>query len=109
MLNIMETPVVWWPVTINVPRDGGVDAVEVQVQYELLDRDEIERIAKESDEAATARLFEAIKDWQGFGNADGVAVAFTREAFDAAIRKTYIAKALADGLINASYGAVEKN
>jgi hypothetical protein len=52
MFTIMNNPIVWWPVVINMPIDGGETSKhEVSLQFEILTEDEYDEIALKGEKA----------------------------------------------------------
>lgn len=127
MFKLAKQREVLWPVTIEVPDDGGsgvVTPVQIKVRYKLLSRTEmresIELARKQADGAApmseeAVRADDAwfaarVTGWEDVVDADsGAAIAFSGEALAAMMDVPYVAKALVAGLWEASRGAAAKN
>lgn len=99
-----EPRAVWWPVTVDVPRDDGVDKVKIRVRYRLPKRSVVRAPSFKNENAA-----EYVLDWSGITGDDGLPVPFTPENLAALREDAFFENALAIGLFQAANGAVEKN
>lgn len=100
-----EPRTVWWPVTVNVPRDDGVDQVIIRVKLKLPKRSDVRLDTLTPEKAA-----EYILDWDGIiDQSTKEPLPFTRENLAALREDAFFEKALAVGLVRAAVGASEKN
>lgn len=122
MFRFAKSREVLWPVTINVPVDGGgVSEAKIRVRYKLLSRTEMREavnIARKADGNATeeqvkqdeAWLADRITGWEDVvDDATGDALAFTPDNLAALLEESYVAAAISAGLWEASRGAAAKN
>jgi hypothetical protein len=126
---------VLWPVTINVPIDGGeTQEMEIRVRYRLLTQDEMTARAHEDLAAARAastdqspiegllaaiepeglkkrldQLKACITGWEGIADAEGNPLPFTATNLEAVLNVPYLRTPIASGLMEASRGAPAKN
>lgn len=102
---------VLWPVTIEVPVDGGTTEVhEITVRYRLLDKTERDALSSiSSDEEALQFLVDRITDWDGVANEDGQPLEFSEENLRALLTIPYVERPITVGLLKASAGAPAKN
>jgi len=118
MFRLAKQREVLWPVTVQVPADGGPQPVEIQIRYRLLRRSELAdmhaRIVA-SAEANTlladldAVLGERITGWEGIGDEDGTPLPFNPQTLAAVLDEPYLRQPIEDGLYAASRGALAKN
>lgn len=99
-----EPRAVWWPVTVNVPRDDGVDNVKIRVRYLLPKRSVVRSPDFKNENAAKYVL-----DWSGIVGGDKLPIPFTPENLAALREDAFFENALAIGLFQAANGAAEKN
>lgn len=120
-LRIKKDNIVWWPVTVKVPQDGGKpEDVEISVKYKLItrsERNEFIGLAFNDDVAnadhdvdrALALYRDKVLDWKGIENEDGNELPFSPENLEAMLDHTFFEMALSRGLFQASSGAAAKN
>jgi len=107
MFTIMNNPIVWWPVVINVPIDGGkTSSHEVSLQVEILEEDEYNEIALKGEKAILKRV---IKSWKHIDDIDGKALKFSGDNLDMLLKKSFVHRSFMIGYLNAAIGAVVKN
>lgn len=107
MFTVMNNPIIWWPVVINVPIDGGkTSGHEVSLQLEILDEDEYNEIALKGEKAVLKRV---IKGWKHIDDIDGKAMKFTPTNLDVLLKKAFVHRSFLIGYVNASVGVVVKN
>jgi hypothetical protein len=120
MFKFARNREVLWPVTVNVPADGGPEKVEIQIRYRLLTRSELsglsERIkaAAEGGEgevlaALDGLLAERITGWDGISDEAGEVLPFSADNLTAVLDVPYLREAIETGLYAASRGALAKN
>lgn len=122
MFRFAKNREVMWPVTINVPADGGgVIEVKISVRYKLLTRAEMREAVGAAQKAggnATAEdmrkddawLAERITGWEDVvDDSTGDPLAFTPDNLAALLNEPYVAAAIGAGLWEASRGAAAKN
>lgn len=105
-----ENVIVDWPVTINVPVDGGqVEPHRVTVRYMLLDSRKLKGMDANSPAKPTLR--EHVKGWgdEFVNKKTGEPLLFNDDTLEALLAKPYIQRAFTIGLIEASSGAAAKN
>lgn len=106
MFKLAREREVLWPVTVNVPQDGGtVKKVDVRLRYKLACRSD-EGFKLGADQADA--LAERITGWEAVANEDGTAAPFTNENLRAALDIPYFFQAALEGFVQASTGAEKK-
>lgn len=107
MFTVMKNPIVWWPVVINVPVDGGkTSSHEVSLQFEILEEDEYNKVALQGEKAVLKRV---IQSWKHIDDIDGKAMKFTSENLDVLLKKSFVHRSFVVGYLNAAIGEVVKN
>jgi hypothetical protein len=107
MFTIMDNPIVWWPVVINVPINGGETSKhEVSLQFEILTEDEYDELAVKGEKAILKRV---IKAWKHIEDIDKKPLEFTVENVDMLLKKSFVHRSFVIGYLNAAVGAVVKN
>ncbi|RWR28702.1 hypothetical protein D2T29_15840 [Sinirhodobacter populi] len=98
---LVQSPTVWWPVTVRVPDDatpGKMSEQKLKVQFVIRDRDqtldrqeeyaaletERERLAFEEDD-----MVSIIRGWDGVVDGNGNPVPFSEEMLRAAWKKAW--------------------
>lgn len=119
MFKLAKERQVLWPVTVQVPEDGGPQAVDIQVRYRLLTRSELKALAGalagvsgDTDALLAeldARLSDRITGWEGIADEAGKPLPFTPENMAAVLDVPYLRDAIEQGLYAASRGALAKN
>src|SRR3990172_7807077 len=91
-----QPKLVWWPVTIQEPKDGGGAVYhKVNVQYEILPESEKDQLITDGgDEAFLQRV---IRDWKDFQEADGTPIACTPESRAEFVEISWVKSALVQG------------
>ncbi|MDY6980541.1 MAG: hypothetical protein SV201_11715 [Pseudomonadota bacterium] len=124
---------VWYPIEVPQLRDDGsgeVDSIKVEIKYEVLTRDEFneymrelaakkggllqglgEQYEKETLEERDRFVMQRVKDWgKQMVDEEGEPIPFTHDNLRAVMRASLsFAKALEEGLFNASRDAPVKN
>jgi hypothetical protein len=107
MFKLQKTNAVWWPVTINVPADGGtVTEHKIQVKFELIPQDEFDSLAQQGDINLLQRF---VKDWQDISNENDEPLPFNDENSALLFKVPYLRSAFIYGYMNAVSGAPSKN
>lgn len=130
MFRYIKDPVIWWPVTIRVPVDDGVEAQTCRVKYRLLTSDEMTERSRDlltvlqasndidkvmgmlsQEELAKRRkdLMDKIVDYDIVDAETDAPLPFTRENLEALLKLPFVVAAFAEGLNDASQGAAIKN
>lgn len=110
MFKLATKNTVLWPVTVNVPADGGgVAKHTMSVEFLVLPQDEMERAAREGDDL----LARTVCGWKDGAVMDesGQAIAFSDEAKARLLNIPYVRTALFAALaeINQGRAAARKN
>ncbi|MBE0627984.1 MAG: hypothetical protein IH603_00030 [Burkholderia vietnamiensis] len=103
-----EPKLVWFPVTIHEPRDGG-GAIDhkVKVQYEIISEAEKDQEIREGgDEGFLERV---VRDWKEFMDQNGAPVACTPESRADFFDISYVRIAVVNGYFVAQTGGRRKN
>ena len=92
-----------WPVTVNVPQDGGTVKEEgFMARFRLLDQAALDAVTADADKDAFLAAF-----WIGFGA--GQAEVFTPELFSGSMQRQYVRAALVNAYYGFAAGAPAKN
>jgi len=107
MFKLKKTNIVWWPVTINEPADGGtVVEHKCQIQYELIPQSEYDELAQKGDIALLNRV---VKGWQEILGTNNKDLPFTKKNTDALYQLNFVRSSLINGYWLADSGAPAKN
>lgn len=112
MFKIQSEASVKWPVTINIPRDGGdVTKAKCTVHFELIPSDEFNAIYDNggNDEDLLHRV---VKGWgSDVADEDGNPLVFNEENLDKLLRISYARVGFVQGYMECSSGkaAARKN
>ncbi len=111
LYKFAKNPIVWWPVTINEPLDGGVVR-----QYKLKGKFEI--ISTPDQDAIYAAggsdidlMRRTLKSWEDMPGADDKPVAFSPEAMEEVMAMPFVRSGFVESYVAASVGraAARKN
>lgn len=109
MLRVTQSRQVWWPVTVNVPVDGGqTEPFEIRVLFELMDTHQVEA-HRQAGTPDVEVLASWAKGWEGVADEQGNLLPFSPENLAAVARVPYIGRAMVVALLQASAGAKVKN
>ena len=98
---------VWWPVTLYEPKDGGRSTQHlVDVQYELLSQAEKDQAASGGDVEFLQRV---VRDWKKFEEADGTPIPCTEESRADFFETGWIMIGIVQGYFLANAGGRRKN
>lgn len=109
-------PRYWWPVTVRLPdpeRPGKVLTQQLTVQFEartreatLASQEAWAALTTERDRAEheQAELRAIVKNWDDVVDDDGGAVAFSDEAFEAALQHVWFRRALYQAFVESASG-----
>ena len=107
MFKLKKSNIVWWPVTINEPTDGGkITENKCQIQFDIVNQDKFDELSQQGDIVLLNHL---VKGWQeilGINNKD---LPFTKKNTDAMFQIPYIRSAFIDAYLYAASGAPSKN
>ncbi len=111
MFKLAEQNQVRWPVTVQIPQDGGtVRDVEIGIDYRLLTKQQAREIKALDDDQAESRLVDHVVGWDDrVVDTAGQPVPFSRENLELLLEYDFIARAIVLGLYQASRGAPAKN
>lgn len=112
MFKIEPQKIVKWPVTVNIPQDGGRTRKSVfSAEFELLPQDEFSAIYREDGGNDEDLLRRVLVGWQDVGDADGEAIDFNADAREMMIRIPYVRAAIVSAYLECSFGkaAARKN
>jgi len=107
MFQLEEDSLVWWPVKISVPVDGGkVSVHEITMQFEFISSEEYQTAARIGD----LPLLELIvKGWEGILGADKKTLPFSAANLIALSRKPFVCHAIGTAYAEAERGIAAKN
>ncbi len=107
MFTLKKSNIVWWPVTINEPTDGGtVTEHKCQIQFELVSQEKFDELAIQGDIVLLNGL---VKGWQEILGTNNKDLPFTKKNTDAFFQVPYVRASLINGYMSAASGAPSKN
>ena len=109
---MIHSRLVWWPVKVQVPLDGGgSETQDFEARFKLLGQDEYQAIYREHGPLAADKplLRKVVVDWRGIAGADGDPLSHDEEALEALIDITCVRLALARAYVEAENGGPAKN
>ncbi len=112
MFKIVQNPTYTWPVTVELPADGGkTEKATFDAEFKRLTQSRVEeiRLAVERGEMRDADLArEAMVGWSGVVNDDGP-VPYSEKARDQLLDIPMVATAIVMALLGSLSGARRKN
>jgi len=100
MFKLKKSNIVWWPVTINEPADGGLTTEhKCQIQFELVSQDKFDELAEQGDSILLTTL---VKGWRELLDENDGELAFNQENINALLQYPYVRA----GFIRAYMGAI---
>ncbi len=112
MFKIVQNPTYSWPVTVELPTDGGkTEKATFDAEFKRLTQSRVDEIrqAVERGEMRDADLArEALVGWSGVVDADG-AVPYSEKARDQLLDIPMVSTAIVMALLNSLSGARRKN
>lgn len=111
MFKLEEQKNVKWPVTVNIPRDGGrTTKAEFTAHFELLPQDEFREIYAQENASDEDLLRRVLTGWDGVADAEGGAIDYTPDTREMMIRIPYVRAAMVSAYLECSHGkAARKN
>lgn len=112
MFKIEPQKTVQWPVTVNIPQDGGrIKKNTFTAEFELLPQNEFNAIYREDGGNDEDLLRRALVGWVDVGDADGNPIDFNEDARELMIRIPYVRNALVTAYLECTLGkeAARKN
>ena len=107
MFKFVNPASVWWPVTVEIPADGGaVTKGEFEAHFKLLPQTEIEALGKGT---VAALLRSAMIDWRGLNDAADQALPCTAENIDTVCEWPCWRTGLVSAFYDAQSGHARKN
>jgi hypothetical protein len=107
MFKLKKSNVVWWPVTINEPADGGtVTEHQCQIQFELVSQEKFDELAQQGD---IVLLNSLVKGWQEISGTNNKDLPFTKTNTAAFFQVPYVRASLINAYMGAVSGAPAKN
>lgn len=109
MFKLANKNLVWWPVTIDVPVDGGkTQPFEIEVLFDLMTKAAAREAA--SGEQVAAVVAPRVIDWRNVADDSGTPLPCTSANVAAMFELPYVERAIVGALVQASSGvAVAKN
>ena len=90
-----------WPVTVNVPQDGGgITKATFHVKFEVLTKEELEELAASGGDVPTV----VTRGWRGVAGEDGEEIPYSVEAKKVLVNITYVRHALLDAYAQLQQG-----
>jgi hypothetical protein len=107
MFKLKKSNVVWWPVTITEPTDGGaVTAHKCQIQFDIVSQDKFDELAGQGD---IVLLNSLVKGWQEILDTNNKDLPFTKKNIDAMFQVPYVRSSFVNAYLHAVSGAPSKN
>lgn len=111
MFKLEKKPSITWPVTVQIPRDGGkTTKATFEAEFRLLDQDEFDRVYSEggTDRDLLARV---LVGWSGVQDDAGGEMTFSDEARATLAAIPYVRQALVTAYLQCATGreAARKN
>lgn len=89
--KLATTKKVKWPVTVEVPQDGGkTQKAEFEVEFEVLAQDQLEALPREGKDMLAA----VVIGWSGVQDEGGEPIEYSEEAKAQLLGVTYVRAAL---------------
>ena len=96
---------IWWPAIVRVAADfGAVEEHEIELQFDLLNQEELKEVRSMPDADADAFLGSRVHDWRNVADEHEAELPFTAEHLDAAMQIPSFTRAIATALVEASMG-----
>lgn len=108
MFKLAQKREIDWPVTVNVPQDGGNTVkATFTARFEVLDQAEMEKVVLDGGDLWKRVLV----DWKGVADEDGTEIAYSDEAKEKLVKIVYVRNALsaAYGELQSGRAAARKN
>jgi len=112
MFKIEQPKSVKWPVTVNIPQDGGRTHKTIfNAEFELLAQDDFAAIYREDGGNDEDLLRRVLIGWSEVGDPDGNPINFHNDTRELLIRIPYVRAALVSAYLECSLGkaALRKN
>lgn len=111
MFKLEEQKNVKWPVTVNIPRDGGrTTKAEFTAHFELLPQTEFREIYEQENASDEDLVRRVLTGWDGVADADGQPIEYNEDAREMMIRIPYVRAAMVSAYLECSHGkAARKN
>lgn len=111
MFKLAKVNRVYWPVTVQIPQDGGTSQkATFEAQFEILSQDEADAVVMGRNDAHTDLLDRVLVGWKNVRGAEGEAeIPFTDEAKKQLLEIPYVRTGLMTAYAEASIGGRRKN
>lgn len=108
MFKLIDDPeLIWWPVVIEQPIDGGkVQKHKIEIQFLLLDEDAYAAQASNGD---LAFIRYVVRDWKHVCDASGNEIDFSEPVLNRLISRGYVQVAIVRAYNEMRLGYVRKN
>ncbi len=107
MFVLEEDKTFTWPVTVNVPADGGkFDKKVFNVTFKIIPQDRISDLLKKRD---SDLLKEVVIGWSDYGDIKGKEIPFSEEALAKLLSFDYVRAAMTGTFFEAINGYERKN
>lgn len=110
MFKIEKALTVKWPVTVNIPRDGGrTTKATFNADFKLLEQDELDAVMEHGGDREIGCA--VLVGWDGVADDNGAPIAFSEDARDALLKIPYVRAALVGAYFQCASGreAARKN
>jgi len=108
MFKLIDDPeLIWWPVVIEQPADGGaVNKHKIECQFLLLDEDAYAEHAVQGD---AKFIRHTLRDWKLVADEKGNDIPFSKKALGQLIARGYVQVAIVRAYNEMRLGYVRKN
>lgn len=111
MFKLEEQKEVKWPVTVNIPRDGGrTTKAEFTAQFQLLSQDEFKEVYEQEGASDEDLLRRVLTGWDKVCDANDESIEYNSDTREVMIRIPYVRAAMVAAYLECSHGkAARKN
>lgn len=111
MFKLEEQKTVKWPVTVNIPRDGGrTTKAQFTAHFELITQDEFRDIYAQENASDEDLLRRVLRGWDDVAGAGDEAIDYNPDTREMMIRIPYVRAAMVSAYLECSHGkAARKN
>jgi len=110
MFKIEKSKTVKWPVTVNIPRDGGrTTKATFNAEFKLLEQDELDAVMESGGDRDVGAA--VLTGWDGVADENGTTTPFSEEARADLLKIPYVRTAIIGAYFQCASGreAARKN
>lgn len=111
MFKLAKQSKIKWPVTVNVPQDGGTTKKhQFNADFELISQEEYDAFYAENGERDIGLARRVLTGWDGVADAEGNPIDFNGDTKEMMVRIPYVRTGIVTAFIECLYGkAAAKN